>query len=211
MISALTGELVATGDGAAQVRAGAMVLDVLVPAADVIELEALRGATVTFHTLVYLEGDPNRGNLEPRMIGFLRRPDREFFILFTTVKGIGPRTALRALTEPIGTIAGAIESRDTRSLKQLKGIGQRGAELIVAELSGKVGRFVAGPVAAGGSSVAVPARRGSAEEDAIAALMALGERRADADLLLDKARVSQPSGASTDALVREMLRLRLGR
>ena len=56
-----------------------------------------------------------------------------------------------------------------------------------------------------------PARKqvlADAEEDAIATLMALGERRPDAERLLERAKVSNDKLATTDALVREMLRLR---
>ena len=61
---------------------------------------------------------------------------------FTTVKGIGVRTALRALTAPVGQIADAIERKDTRFLVGLQGIGKRTAELIIAELGGNVKQFV---------------------------------------------------------------------
>lgn len=209
MISALSGELAAVHEASVALRAGPMVFEVLVPAADVAELTEQLGTTITLHTLVYLEGDPNRGNLEPRMIGFIRRADREFFELFTTVKGIGPKTALRALTESIGTIASAIEGKDARFLKSLKGIGQRSAELIIAELGGKTGRFVSGPVPV--AAARNMPRKNNAEADAVAALVALGERLADADALLEKAKAAVPEPATTDALVREMLRLRTKR
>jgi Holliday junction resolvasome RuvABC DNA-binding subunit len=54
-------------------------------------------------------------------------------------------------------------------------------------------------------------RRPGAEEDAIETLMALGERRPDAERLLDRARAANPALVATDALVREMLRLRTAR
>jgi len=50
--------------------------------------------------------------------------------------------------------------------------------------------------------------RSAAEEDAIATLMALGERRTEAEHLLDRAIQSSPGLKTTDAFVREMLRLR---
>src|SRR5688572_9921239 len=102
MISALTGELRRVDEDRVHVRVGALMYELLVPAADLTELQASLGEELTFYTLFYIEGDPNRGNLEPRMIGFLRPEDKRFFGLFTTVKGIGTKTALRALTVPIG-------------------------------------------------------------------------------------------------------------
>jgi len=209
MITSITGTVAGVHETQADLRVGPMTLSVLIPACDVAELESLVGRETTLYTLVYLEGDPNRGNLEPRMIGFVRKRDRAFFEKFTTVKGIGPKTALKALTEPIGRVANAIEGKDARFLTQLKGIGKRTAELIVAELSGKVGEF-AGDTTGSRASFAALRPRDSISDDAITALVALGERRIDAEALFEKARAILPDG-KTDQLVREMLRLRGGR
>jgi len=208
MISAITGELIRVDDDRVQVRIGPIVCELLVPAADRTELQASLGEEMTFHTLLYIEGDPNRGNLEPRVLGFLRAEDKKFFELFTTVKGIGPKTALRALTVPVGQIAQAIESKDARFLVGLDGIGKRTAELIVAELAGKTKLFATGY---GEKPGQVPSRHSQTEEDAIAAIIQLGERRADAETLLHRVRQIDPNLKSTDAILREMLRMRTGR
>ena len=203
MISAISGELRRVEEDRVSLQCGPILYELLVPAADVTELHVNLGEQVTFHTIFYLEGDAARGNLEPKLIGFLRAGDRKFFERFTTVKGIGPKTALKALTVPVGQIAHAIESKDTRLLLQLKGVGRRTAELIVAELAGKMKDFVtdASPM------TRVEPREGF-EEDAIAALVALGESKVVAQRLLDRARQSNPALKSSDTLVREMLRMR---
>lgn len=214
MISALTGELKRVEEDRVHVQCGALLYELMVPAADVTELQVNLGETLTFHTIFYLEGDASRGGLEPKLIGFLRPDDRRFFEKFTTVKGIGVRTALKALTAPIGHIAQAIESKDARALTRLKGIGKRTAELIVAELAGKVKEFAVGvdlPEGKGAPSSTLGGRRSQAEEDAIEGLMALGEPRAVAERLLERARAAHPSLTRTDALLREMLRLRTQR
>ena len=208
MISALTGELKRLGDDRIHVQVGPILCELLVPAADLPVLQADVGRTLTFHTLFYIEGDASGGNLEPRLIGFLRPDDKSFFQLFITVKGIGPKKALKAIVAPAGDIARAIEGRDTRYLVELPQIGKRMAEQIVAELAGKCAKFAS---AAGGPSrpsVEPISSRSAGEEDAIAALMALGERRADAEMLLDRAKLASPAPKNTDGLVREMLRLR---
>jgi len=208
MISSLTGELVSIDDDRVHLRCGPMVCELLVPAADVIGLQMSVGKTLTLHTIFYLEGDASRGGLEPRLIGFQERHDKRFFELFTTVKGIGPRTALKALTVPVGEIAFAIESRDARFLVGLKGVGKRTAELIIAELSGKLKDFATSGKSVPGTPLPRASRRTDAEEDAIAGLTALGERRADAERLLDRAKQSGPTFSTTDQFIREMLRLR---
>lgn len=210
MISALTGILKRVEDDRIHVECGPLLYELLIPAVDLTELQSSLGETLTFHTIFYLAGDPTRGGLEPTLIAFLRPADKQFFELFTTVKGIGPKKALKALTQPTGEIAAAIESKDTRFLSGLGGIGKRTAETIVAELFGKAGKFILPGVTVTGSAVAVSAiaRRATFEEDAIAALMALGERRPDAERYLERARAANPDLKSTDTLLREMLRLR---
>ena len=205
MISALTGELRRVDEDRVHLQVGPMVLELLVPAVDVVELQDRVGETLTFHTLLYLQGDASGGNIEPRLIGFLRAQDKRFFEKFITVKGIGPKTALRALTVPVGEIAEAIESKDARFLVQLDGIGKRTAELIVAELSGKVAAFVSGPVMAAPPST----RRTPDDEQAIAMLASpqMGLRRADAERLLARVKAENVSLKSAPELVTAMLRL----
>lgn len=200
MISSLTGELRRIDQDRIHVECGSMVFELLVPAADLSQLHASLGTSLTFHTILDLEGDPTRGNLAPRLIGFLRPQDKKFFQLFTTVKGIGPKKALRALSVPIGQIAQAIEAQDANELANLEGIGKRMAQQIVAELTGKVASFA-------GDSLPVAARS-PVEEDAVLVCVRLGLARADAERLLDRVRQAYPSVETVDALSREMLRLR---
>jgi Holliday junction DNA helicase RuvA len=208
MISALTGELIRVDEDRAHVRVGPVLCELLVAAFDVQFLRSVVGEQITFHTIFYLEGDAGGGNIEPRLVGFLRVEDKRFFQLFITVKGIGPKKALRALALPVGEIAQAIESRDTRFLVDLPQIGKRMAELIVAELAGKAAPYATAIDATRARPVPMTQARAAEEEDAIATLMALGERRIDAELLLDRVRSTNPQIKTTDAFVREMLRLR---
>lgn len=209
MISALTGELRRVDEDRLHLQVGPLMIEMLVPAADVPLLQAGVGAEMTFHTLLYLEGDASGGNIEPRLVGFLRPEDKRFFEKFITVKGIGPKKALKALALPTGDVAAAIENKDTRFLVGLPQIGKRMAEQIVAELSGKVAEFVTvGAPGASGKPAVGPGSRSAMEEDAISTLMALGERRLDAEHLLERARQSNGSLKTTEALVREMLRMR---
>ena len=210
MIAALTGKLIRAADGRVQVECGPLVYELLTPAVDAPDLAAAVGQPITFHTIFYLGGDPTRGGLEPTLIGFLRPDDKRFFELFTTVKGIGPKKALKALAASVGEIAAAIEGRDTRFLVGLPEIGKRTAEQIVAELAGKAKSFAAAHLVEG-KGARPAARRDAAADDAVAALVALGEKRGDAEALLDRVRLAHPEMKATDALLREMLQLRKGR
>lgn len=78
---------------------------------------------------------------KPVLIGFNLEAEKEFFQYFISVEAIGPLKAVKALTKPISEIAHAIESGDVSLLKQLKGIGARTAQKIVATLQGKMSKF----------------------------------------------------------------------
>src|SRR3954470_8740603 len=163
MISALIGDLRRVEEDRVHLKVGPVLYELLVPASDVTELQASLGEELTFHTIFYLQGDASGGSLEPRLIGFLRADDKRFFEKFITVKGIGPKTALRAFTVPVGEIAQAIESKDARFLVLLDGVGKRTAELIIAELAGKVAEFATAAVDAGVHGMPHGTRRGQPE------------------------------------------------
>ena len=108
MISALTGKLKRVDDDRVFLEAGPMQFELLVPAADVTELQASLGETLTLHTIFMLAGDPSRGGLEPTLIAFLRPEDRQFFELFTTVKGIGAGFLLALFAVNLLLVGGAL-------------------------------------------------------------------------------------------------------
>jgi Holliday junction DNA helicase RuvA len=144
----------------------------------------------------------------PRLIGFDTEEDRSFFELFTTVKGIGNRKALRALSLPFETIAGAIASRDVDTLKSLPEIGKRTAETIVAELHGKVDRFIEMKPAFEDGAPREHDPRTALVRDAVAMLAQLGEPAARARQLIDRALRGDASIASPEDLVAAAYRLK---
>lgn len=204
MISAVTGTLAAVFDDRVEIDVGPIRCELLVCAGEIEPFRAQIGQELTLHTLCYLEGDPNRGNLEPRLIGFRRASEKRFFELFTTVNGIGPRKALRCLVAPIEQVAHAVESGNTRFLVELPQIGKRLAETIVATLSGKLSGFVAAPVVE-----MKPITRSGEDEVAIGIVCGpqIGLRRAEAESLLERAKRTNPGLTRAEELVPVMLRL----
>jgi holliday junction DNA helicase RuvA len=206
MISAITGTLQRVGQDRVHLASGPMLYEILVPASDIGQLKSLTNTEITLHTIFDLEGDATRGGLTPRLIGFLRPEDKQFFQLFITVKGIGPKRALRALVQPTGQIAAAIEAKNARYLVELPEIGKRMAELIVAELAGK-----AAPFAVAGRATAAISPHSTDESEAIDAAVQLGIPRVEAERLLERSRQVSPTVKSAESLLREMLRLRTTR
>jgi len=212
VIASIEGELISAEDGAAQVSVGAITYEVLVPAADVTALAGQRGAIVRFVTLHYLEGQGQGSSFWPRLIGFRSAEDRDFFELFTTVKGIGVRKALRALQRPFAEVAAAIARRDEKALTALPEIGKKMAETIVVELKDKVARFTAtaggGMDAATGAGLAGPVNLPGAAGDAVIVLVQLGEARPMAERLIERALQVEGAKAAAEVLVAAALRLR---
>lgn len=174
----------AVSGGAAQIAVGdGVTYEVLLPA--YMHESAARGigTTVSFITLQYLEGQGQGTSFIPRLIGFAGESDRRFFDIFTTVKGIGNRKALRAMAIEPAKIAALIMSKNAKGLTELPEIGKRLAETVIAELTGKVDVFLT--AAEVGSlnqqSEVKPLVKTSAGEEAVAALIALGETPQNAE------------------------------
>ena len=210
MICRIEGELLSVTDGRALLACDAITYEILVPGADEQRLATMVNQTITFHTLHYMESHNNGAAFVPRLIGFASPHDRSFFELFTTVKGIGNRKALRALQLPFGAVAAAIAEKDLDLLKSLPEIGRRTAETIVAELNGKVDRFVTGRPTSVGLDGVEPkdAARTALVRDATAVLTQLGELRLTARHLVDRALAADSTITNAETLVAAAFRLK---
>lgn len=112
--------------------------EILLP---VVVMRSLKGKSIGDEISLYIFHQQTERQPKPVLIGFNLEVEKEFFQLFLSVEDIGPLKAVRALTRPIREIAGAIESKNIGQLKQLKGIGDRTAQKIIASLAGKMGKF----------------------------------------------------------------------
>ena len=205
MIARISGRLEELRNGAALVDAGVgLWYEVMVPACDVERLARRAGQDVVLHTLHYVEGDPAHGQLTPRLVGFLAEADRDFFRVFTTVKGIGVRKALRALVRPMAEIAAAIQAKDAKFLVALPEIGRRTAETIIAQLHGKVDEFAGELTTADARAPEMP----EAGAEAVAVLVQLGESRADATALVDRVLAVAPQLDAPGAIIQQAYRLK---
>lgn len=188
MITRITGRLekVDAANGAIELAVGPEVRQVLVPELVRRAVQGRLGEELSLHTLEFLEGSPGRGNLVPRLVGFLTPVEREFFDLFCDVDGIGVRKALRAINRPVAEIATAIEEQDAKSLSSLPGVGAATAERMIAKLRRKMPKFAL-----------LVARESPGEEvvgdvlsESFDVLRSLGHSDAEARRLLDEQRAS---------------------
>jgi Holliday junction DNA helicase RuvA len=139
------------------------------------------------------------------LYGFATREDRDFYrLLVEKVSGIGPKIGISMLSRmSTELLRAAIASSDVALLSKCPGIGKKTAERLVIELKDKVGLAStdSAPRAGDMSTCAEP----SAFQDAVASLMTLGYKPADADKLVRKAVSKLDANASVELLLREAL------
>ena len=117
---------------------------------------------------------------------------------------MGPKAAVRALSQPISVIAEAIDAADFSLLKTLPGIGQQRAREIVAKLQGKVGKFCLL------QDRVKPQARASASEDiqqeALAVLLQLQYKRVEAKAMINKAVEANPQLTTAEEILNQVYR-----
>lgn len=203
----VTGTLADVQEDAVVLERDGIAWEVLIPRFALAELATYRGREVTLHTLEFLEGGQNGGPLTPRLIGFLHPEDKAFYRRFLAVKGMGPRKSLKAFAEPVARIATWIEEGDAKSLTQLPGIGKRAAELIIAQLRGKMADLSLGGDAGDKGPTATFDR---SQRDAIEVLIAWGDARTDVERWLERAAQLEPDIATAEDWVRAAYRIKTG-
>ncbi len=177
MITKITGKLVRLSEEAATLEIGSFEYEVFIPEFVRRQLQATVGEEVSLITIEFIEGNPQRGRLVPRLIGFMNDAEREFFDLVCSVDGVGVKKALRAMVRPVNEVAASIEEQDVKQLTTLPGIGPAVAERIVAKLRRRMPKFAL--------MVArqLPPDSGTAHDvfnDAFEALLSLGHSAGDA-------------------------------
>jgi Holliday junction DNA helicase RuvA len=213
MIARISGRLQELLASSALVDTGAgLWYEVLLSAADIERLASRTGQDISLHTIHYFEGDPSHGQVTPRLVGFLAEEDREFFTLFTSVKGIGIRKALRSLVRPVADVAAAICDKDVKYLKALPEIGARTAERLVTELRDKVEAYRGQK-----STGQAPDRRDEdagelteAGKEAVVVLVQLGEKRPDAVAMVERVQAVAPELESAEQIIPQVYRIKAG-
>jgi Holliday junction DNA helicase RuvA len=104
------------------------------------------------------------------LFGFANADERDVFEIVQTVSGIGPRLAL-AVHTPEG-LRLAVAQQDLTALTKVPGIGRKGAQRIVLELTDRLGAPSGG--GAGAVAAAKPVAAGGWRDQVLDALTGLG-------------------------------------
>ncbi|MCX4192689.1 Holliday junction branch migration protein RuvA [Methylophaga sp. OBS1] len=138
------------------------------------------------------------------LYGFASERERLLFRSLLKVNGVGAKLALTILSgSDVDTFARSVQDGDTASLTRLPGVGKKTAERLIVEMRDRL-KEVSSAMGlqnfAPDSAQSAPA--GSARNEAVEALMALGYKSAEADKML---RSFDSEGMSTEQIIRQAL------
>ncbi|MBF0387145.1 MAG: Holliday junction DNA helicase RuvA [Candidatus Omnitrophica bacterium] len=198
MIARIKGKVAELKDLAVVLDTGGIFYEVIIPASVAQRLSAHKAAdgTITLVTHHYYQMTPSSAT--PVLVGFFNDLEKDFFLQFISVSGIGPRAAVKALDRSINEIAAAIDKGDSAYLKTLPGIGQQKARDIIAKLQGKVSRFGLIP------DTGVKRELSSApafKDEAVEVLLQLQYKKAEAEVMIAKALERNSAINSTEELL----------
>ena len=208
MIARISGKVIKQNQNSLFIDVSGICYEVLVPAAIMqkIDKELDKDIPITLVTYHYHNIEPARS--VPILIGFINEIEKDFFLQFISVSGIGPRAAVKALANPLSEIARAIDQGDISFLKSLPGIGQQRAKEIVAKLQGKVGKF---GLIQDGALARVPESGSGIEEEALDVLVQLQYKRPEAKEMVRLARERAPDITSAEGLLNEVYKQKVKR
>ncbi|NUQ81902.1 MAG: Holliday junction branch migration protein RuvA [Bacteroidetes bacterium] len=136
------------------------------------------------------------------LYGFADQQELDLFLHLISVNGVGPKIALSILSAiKVDDFIQHIAHANIRLLKTIPGVGQKMAERLIVELKDKVSKL--SPVS---QSDWIAAGGNQHQEDAVAALVALGFSRSVAGKTVADVVKAGNSDLKTDELVRLALR-----
>src|SRR5580700_1787212 len=200
MFTRISGTLLGRTGDSAVIEVGGLGYEIVLPPCIAEKVPTTPGEAVTLEIYSVVNLDGNSGRFT--YYGFTNAIERDFFEALLTVASIGPRSAARAFSAPMSTIAGAIDRGDYAFLKTLPGIGQQKARDIVAKLQGKVAKFLLIRDAPPAPPKPIP----DFADEALAVLLQLGYRRAEAEAMIRQTLDAEPAIDHAEQLLAEIYR-----
>jgi len=200
MIGYIEGKILKIEEERVLVLANQVGYEILLPA---FVMEGLATKKVGDDIALYIFYQQTDRQPKPILIGFNLEAEKEFFQFFISVEDIGPLKAVKALSVPVREVARAIENRDVHSLTQLKGIGTRTAQKIIATLEGKMGKFA---LIRKAEKKEIPVVEDFSEQVLQVLVHQLGHRTADARRMINGALKRNSAIRTPEELLEEVYR-----
>ncbi len=200
MIAYLSGKLLEKDANVVIIDVNGVGYEVSIPLSTFYELGEV-GADVSLRVQTIVREDAFQ------LFGFKTVREKELFLLLISVSGIGPKSAITALSGmSADEIISAIRTNNLVRLNAIPGVGKKTAERIVIELRDKITKLsaIAGEEM---KSEGIPMSSGDAVmDDAISALTNLGYQRAAAEKAINQA-MQEGTETSVQKLLRRSLQL----
>lgn len=207
MINRISGRLIEKRDQSLIINNNGLFYEIIVPACVLARIEETIDAEGAVHLITYHYFQIGPGSGFPVLIGFINEVERDFFLQFIKVSGIGPKAAIKALNKPISEIASAIEEGNLDYLKSLSGIGSQRAKEIIAKLQGKVGRF--GLIQDKQVNRVEPQTVPDWQEEALSVLLQLQYKKQEAEEMIGKALQRSARISGTEELLNEIYKQKI--
>jgi Holliday junction DNA helicase RuvA len=200
MIAYLSGKLLEKEANLIIVDVGGVGYEVIIPLSTFYDLGEI-GEEVSLRIYTHVREDVFQ------LFGFKTVRERELFLLLISVSGIGPKSAITALSGmSADEIIGAIRQNNLARLNSIPGVGKKTAERLVIELRDKIGKLSA-VSAEEMRAEGIPQTSGDeVYDDAISALVNLGYQRNAAEKALKQA-MQEGTEMSVQKLLRRSLQL----
>ncbi len=174
MISYIRGRLAAIEESKAVVDVGGVGYGIFMPGRVIAKLPQT-GMEVTIHTFLNVKED------SMQLFGFLSKDDLTVFKQVITVSGIGPKGGLSILSQlSADDLRFAVFSNDVKAISASQGIGKKTAEKLILELKDKLHLEDALNHGQEDQEAGEVSLAGDIQQDAAAALTALGYGSAEA-------------------------------
>ena len=132
MIESIYGKIVSINNNDLVINVGPINLSILIPSSDKY-LSLVEGDDIKISTVLDVKED------SLTLIGFLENNERELFQKLITVKGVGSKVAISILSTITGDeIIESVASNNHNIIKQVSGIGEKTAKLILIQLQGQL-------------------------------------------------------------------------
>ena len=132
MIESIYGKIVSINNNDLVINVGPINLSILIPSSDKY-LSLVEGDDIKISTVLDVRED------SLTLIGFLENNERELFQKLITVKGVGSKVAISILSTITGDeIIESVASNNHNIIKQVSGIGEKTAKLILIQLQGQL-------------------------------------------------------------------------
>lgn len=194
MIAFLRGKILRIGTGEAVVDVQGVGYHVYASPTTLANLQV--GATTALEIFTVVRED------HITLYGFATLTEREIFNLLLSANGVGPKIALSILTQTrLADLIAALRSENFAYLKNVKGLGEKTAKVLVATLKNKLDGF-----AVTGADLSTSAEKilPSASKEAEDALLGLGFSREEVKTAL--ASIPQGGELSLEAMIKASLR-----